>query len=403
MTSQVATSALPYYHTLYSKAEEGHSGTTGVKRVHATTTFVPEVGTFKGPLIRNMSKGCPDGKVVKSEQPRTHACRLEEGLGSNPEGRSGGAGGDGSEGSSGEGAEDDVSDFSLSSPHSQQDSRGGRAAGHDDLLSSHERARGSTPGSDSVCSSSGRSSVPFSGSRASSAGFQASEHSPDVALDFSMAKRLRECGEFQERQGKVSDGGKGHKHAPGHGQSRSAAGSSLCGPKSCVSVQRTEHSQVARSPRVSATAAVSSVPMTQLMFSGFGAPRQGPPVHPSMVPATDSENIALNLTKPVTKKKSRTGAKASSVKKPASGRTNQPMEVPHHATGPGHRVLHHLSKEKRCGSAPPPSSLLARGAHSNEEGQEEEYEEEEEVEEEEESTTAPFANEDKDSTEHIGR
>ncbi|XP_070188288.1 trinucleotide repeat-containing gene 18 protein-like isoform X2 [Littorina saxatilis] len=401
VTSQVATSALPYYHTLYSKAEEGHSGTTGVKRVHATTTFVPEVGTFKGPLIRNMSKGCPDGKVVKSEQPRTHACRLEEGLGSNPEGRSGGAGGDGSEGSSGEGAEDDVSDFSLSSPHSQQDSRGGRAAGHDDLLSSHERARGSTPGSDSVCSSSGRSSVPFSGSRASSAGFQASEHSPDVALDFSMAKRLREFGEFQERQGKVSDGGKGHKHAPGHGQSRSAAGSSLCVPKSRVSVQRTEHSQVARSPRVSATAAVSSVPMTQLMFSGFGAPRQGPPVHPSLVPATDSENIALNLTKPVTKKKSRTGAKASSVKKPASGRTNQPMEVPHHATGPGHRVLHHLSKEKRCGSAPPPSSLLARGAHSNEEGQEEEYEEEEEVEQEEESTTAPFANEDKDSTEHI--
>ncbi|GFO04213.1 trinucleotide repeat-containing gene 18 protein [Plakobranchus ocellatus] len=44
VVSQSSTSALPYYHTLYSKPH-------GAKKVHATT-FVPEVGVFRGPSIK---------------------------------------------------------------------------------------------------------------------------------------------------------------------------------------------------------------------------------------------------------------------------------------------------------------------------------------------------------------
>ena len=48
LVSQAASSALPYYHTLYSKPQ-------GAKKVHATT-FVPEVGVFKGPSVKLMGK-----------------------------------------------------------------------------------------------------------------------------------------------------------------------------------------------------------------------------------------------------------------------------------------------------------------------------------------------------------
>ncbi|CAG5124630.1 unnamed protein product, partial [Candidula unifasciata] len=48
ITKLASASALPYYHTLYSKPQ-------GVKRVHATT-FVPEVGVFKGPSIKTVRK-----------------------------------------------------------------------------------------------------------------------------------------------------------------------------------------------------------------------------------------------------------------------------------------------------------------------------------------------------------
>ncbi|XP_059179073.1 mucin-3A-like isoform X2 [Physella acuta] len=48
ITTQTTASALPYYHTLYSKPQ-------GVKKVHATT-FVPEVGVFRGPTFKVIHK-----------------------------------------------------------------------------------------------------------------------------------------------------------------------------------------------------------------------------------------------------------------------------------------------------------------------------------------------------------
>ena len=65
VVSPTASSALPYYHTLYSKPP-------GAKKVHATT-FVPEVGVFKGPSIKHMGKGTapPHSSVGSSASSNT--------------------------------------------------------------------------------------------------------------------------------------------------------------------------------------------------------------------------------------------------------------------------------------------------------------------------------------------
>ena len=423
MTSQVATSALPYYHTLYSKSEGGEEGRVGVKRVHATTTFVPEVGTFKGPLIRNMSKGCPEGRAIKSEQqPRGTTCRLEEDDdGSKPRGTpSSGLGGGDAEGNHGDGSEDETSDLCLSSSqrqshHHHQSHRGGRMPHEDPRHPSHERGpgeRGPTPVVAGEVCSSGRSSVPFPGSRAPSVGFQEPEGSSDVALDFSMSRRAREFTDarkcHEDRHAKTSDkcpnsasaGGKGLTYVSNRNLWSTATSTSSCVPKMCSPVQRTEQRDPAAPGVVSSSAAAASPQATHVSFSGHSTSRHGPTIHPPMTPA-ESENAALNLCKTVTRKKPTTDAAAStSKKKSPTGSSDQPVivEMSPHVTGSGSRVSQLISKEKRCGSAPPRSFLSDSSDLKDAEEEGEEREEEEE-----ENTECPLESEEKESTEHIGK
>ena len=425
VTSQVATSALPYYHTLYSKSEGGEEGRVSVKRVHATTTFVPEVGTFKGPLIRNMPKGCPDGRAIKSEQqqqPRAASCRLEEeDESSKARGTpSSGVGAGDAEGGHGDGSEDEASDLYLPSSqrpglqqHHFQSHRGGRLPHEHSHHRVHERPGergGSTPTVAGEVCSSGQSSVPFAGSRAPSVGFLESGDSPDVALDFSMSKRAKEFTDarkcHEDRQAKASDrspgsvsaGGKGLKYVSGRALSSTATSTSSCVPNLCSPVQRTEPRE-AVGPGSLPSSAASSLQATHVPFSGYSTSRQGPATHPPMAPTTESEHAALNLCKAVTKKKPIPDAAPASKKMSATGSSNQPIsvEMSLHVTGSGSRVSQLISKEKRCGSAPPHSSLS--GARGQRDGEEEREEEEEE---EEENTESSLGTEEKESTEHIG-
>lgn len=229
VTSQI-TSALPYYHTLYSQPEGAGNGASGVRRVQATTTFVPEVGTYKGPLIRGMSKGCLEPRL-KTEGSRSSCCH--EGGGSpaakssvdvgcealrTPSGSVEGAGDSSCEGSSG--WEDKPSGLSAySSTCHQPEGRlgygtesapfGGGDGGHGEELSRRGGGRHEGFGeafgdrSPSVTSSSCRtplssSSSSFHVSTTPSPSLHpgsCSSHStmtagfPDVALDFSISRR----------------------------------------------------------------------------------------------------------------------------------------------------------------------------------------------------------------------
>ncbi|KAL8599647.1 hypothetical protein ACOMHN_053824 [Nucella lapillus] len=445
VTSQVAaTSVLPYYHTLYSKAEGGEQGAVGVKKVQATTTFVPEVGTFKGPLIRNMPKGCPEGRAVKSEQPRSSACCREESQASKSgpglTTTEGDVSGHRSEGSHGKGAEDEASDLSLSSASGRHSH--GEGARSQSVSLVEERHQHHPPDrqdrsaaaaekgfpaklEEGVCRSSSPSSVPFPRTKMSSVPCSggsdtvlSEEDSGEVALDYSMSRRSKEFSDVskchEDRQAKASSSSdkssgsiSGSKGGLKRVSSRSVSSAASTSSSACVSSKtcppgpRSDNNRDTGSTPVSLSSSASSsssssVQMTRGAGSSQTTSQQGPTL-PS-APTQNSDSMALNLSQSLTKKKPSKDAKTKRTSGAAVPVTKSvETSSSHHVTGSGSRVSQLLASEKRCGSAPPRAGVVTPEVGTGQEEQEKVVEEEEEEEEE-----LPGEMGDKDGAEHTG-
>ena len=412
--------------------------------MHATTTFVPEVGTFKGPLIRNMSKGCPDSKAVKSEQPKASTCcRVEDlQLGSKQAGDKSHSGveppGDRTQPGHGEESEDEVSDLPVPVPlPAHKESEKGERSSSGDSGREHAECpgeRGFSPSATDACGTSSRGSAPGPGSRTPSVGFQVSENSShDVALDFSMSRRSTEFSAdvekcHEDRQTKVSDksasgvgasGGKaGLKPGPSRCVSSTATSSSSSDASSstggafvsslCNSVQRTELRVAGPS---TALLSGTSLQMTHAPFPDHASPRQSStglhhhhnhhhhhrhPHHrpPTTMSPAEGEHTALNLCKSVSRSKppSKSLDVASTRSKlVASGDATQQgkTDSAHDVGGPAGKMSQAGSAETVHGSVsfppppPPQAPVQCSGAEKDDnDGEDDEVEEEGEEEEE---------------------